>query len=71
MTKKRFLKLTLALVNDVFYIGQKEHLHGTNLKWYRDFKLTNTIYKSYAECWEYYKPLKDIANEYYGYPKYI
>jgi hypothetical protein len=71
MSRKRFLGLLLALMNDLFYIGHKDHLHGIYLKWYRDFNLSNTIYKSYAECWDGYKPLKDIVNEHYGYPKYI
>lgn len=67
MTRKRFLNLTVALINIIYRMpcNGKTGLDGKNLKWYRDWNLTKTPYKSYDEAWEGFKPLRNCVNDYY------
>lgn len=61
MTRKRYIKLVTAVCEKHFAINGG-HLKGKDLKWFRDFYLTKTLHKSYAEAWEEWKPLRDCVN---------
>lgn len=71
MSRKRFLNLTVALLQDICRMPcNNKNLDGKTLKWYRDWKLTKTIYNSYDEAWKGFKYIIDMVNEYFGYNKY-
>lgn len=71
MSRKRFLNLTVALLQDVYRMPcNNKNLDGKTLKWYRDWTLTKTPFNSYSDAWTNFKIVINMVNEYFGYTKY-
>lgn len=71
MSRKRFLNLTVALLQDIYRMPcNNKNLDGKTLKWYRDWSLKNSIHNCYKDAWCDLKVIIDMVNEYYGDAKY-
>lgn len=71
MSRKRFLNLTVALMQDIYRMPcNNKNVDGKTLKWYRDWSLRKSVFNSYEDAWQGFKLIIDMVNEYYGYAKY-
>lgn len=71
MTRKKFIKLTVALMQDIYRMPcNNKNLDGKTLKWYRDWSLNKTPYTSYKDAWRGLKVIIDMVNKYFEYTKY-
>ena len=61
MTRKRFIKLCIAMCEKLQMQNDGRHVKGKILRWYRDKDLTTIDAKSYAEAWEMLKPARDCV----------
>ena len=64
MTRKRFNKLCVALVEKMQYKYAGKHMSGKDLKFYNNrTHMIGTVVKkdSYAEAWETLKPIRDLV----------